>query len=127
MPKVVAILPSSNGEEVKERLTKLMQAAADVQMALDPSGYAHAWMQDSARAVVAYEGDKATGFGMFHFGRRYYDGDMSASILFAQGPDRVAVLQHMKSMCEVLGVTKIFYEGDELGGEQAEMRVVRVN
>lgn len=127
MPKVVAILPSSNGEEVKARLVKLMQAAADVQMALDPSGYAHTWMQDSTRAVVAYEGEKATGFGMFHFGRRFYDETLTASVVFAEGPDRTAVLQHMKSMCEVLGVTKIFYEGDELGGELAGMRVVTVD
>lgn len=126
MPKVQALLPSDNAETVKTRLTQMLKAAADVGVALDPAGFAHQWLQDSTRIVLAYEGDKATGFGIFSFGRRFYDADLTASIVLAEGPDRVAVLQHIKNMAEVLGVTKIFYEGDELGGEPAGMRVVTV-
>ena len=126
MPTLKMPQPTQDAEAAKAALTKLLQAAADVGVALDPQGFAQFWVTDSARVVVAYEGEKATGLGMFTFGRRFFDGDLSASVLLAEGADRVAVLQHIRNVAEVLGATKIFYEGDELGGETAEMRVVTV-
>lgn len=129
MPKITPIMPAKSEEALKASLKKMLEAAAALDVALDPDGFARAWLADSTRVVLAYEGDKPTGFGIMAFGRRYYDGNMTASVLTAAGPDRPAVLEFLRDMCRVLGVQTLFYEAEEddtLGGNPTNMRMVEV-
>lgn len=127
MPKVVPFMPPQDMEKVKVDVVKLLEAAAAVGVALEPQAFVQSWLQDSTRVVVAYEGDTPTGFGIMATGRRYFDDKNSASVLLIDGPDRRAVLEYMLDMAKVLGAQVLFYEGDEIGGELAGMRVVQVN
>jgi hypothetical protein len=126
MPKIVPILPSQDEAKSKENIVKLLEAAAALGVALDPQGFAHFWVTDSARVVVAYDGDKPTGWGIMTHGRRFFDGNITASVLQAEGPDRKAVLDFLLDMARMLGASTLFYQGDELGGEPSDMKIVTV-
>lgn len=124
--RVTPILFSQDGEKNKANMLKLLEAAAACEVSLEPQGFAYSWASDSTRVVVATEGDKPVGFGIMSFGRRWFDETPTASVLVAGGPARRDVLQFLLDMAGVLGAQKLFYEGDELGGEIAELRVVTV-
>jgi hypothetical protein len=129
MTKITPIMPSKSEDTLKASLKKLLEAAAATGVALDPDGFARSWLSDNTRVVVAYDGDTPTGFGIMAFGRRYYDGNMTASVLTAAGKDRPAVLEFLLDMCKVLGAEALFYEaeeGDTLGGNPTNMRMVEV-
>jgi len=126
MPKIVPFMPSSDVEKVKLDAVKLIEAASAVGVSMDLQGFVTSWLSDSVRVVVAYEEDKVTGFGLMSSGRRYFDDKLTASILVAQGPARKDVLQYLLEMARILGAQLLFYEGTELGGGLADMRVVQV-
>lgn len=126
MPRIIPIMPSSDEAKSKENIVKLLEAAAALGVPLDPQGFAHFWVNDSARVVVAYEGDKPTGWGVMSCGRRFFDGNLTASVIQAEGPDRKAVLLFLLDMARMLGAGTLFYEGDELGGEEANMKMLTV-
>lgn len=127
MPRVVPILPSTKEDEVKAQVTKILEAAAACEFALDPQGFVSAWMADSARLVIAYdEGEKPVGLGFMVSGRRWFDEALSASVLFSVGPASKDVLAFLLDTAKLLGATKLFYEGDELGGEDAGLRVLEI-
>lgn len=129
MPRIVPILPPSQEDKVKAALDTLHAAATALGLTLDLDGFVRSWLSDNTRVVVAYEGETPVGFAIMAFGRRYYDANMTASVLLAEGPARPAVLEFLVDMARMLGVQTLFYEaqdGDTIGGEQADMRAVRV-
>ena len=129
MPRILPILPPSSEDQVKTTLDKLHSAATALGLSLDLDGFVRAWLSDSTRVVVAYEGETAVGFGIMAFGRRYFDPNMTASVLLAEGPARQEVLVFLLDMARVLGAQTLFYEareGDTLGGDLADMRAVKV-
>lgn len=129
MLKISPILPAKNEEQLKQQLKTMLEAAAALEIALDPDGFARSWLSDNTRVVLAHEGDKPVGFAIMAFGRRYYSDAFSASVLLAAGPARTRVLEFMLEMAKVLGAEVLFYEaeeGDTIGGALANMKMVEV-
>lgn len=129
MPRIVPIIPPSEEDKVKAALDKLHAAATALNISLDLDGFVRSWLSDSTRVVVAYEGETPVGFAIMSFGRRYFDANMTASVLLAEGPARPALLEYLVEMARMLGAQTLFYEaqeGDTIGGDAADMRVVKV-
>lgn len=127
--KITPILPPKNEADVKPALDKMLLAARALKVNLNPEGFVQAWLSDNTRVVVAYDEDKPVGFAIMVCGRRYFDERFTASILMAQGPARVQLLEFLLDMARILGAEALFYEhedGDTLGGSAANMRVVEV-
>lgn len=106
-------------EAIEEGAIKLLKAAEAVGMKVDPHGFATAWLSDNMRMAIATDGDKVVGLGGLAYGRRYYDEEASATILFAKGPARAEMLQFLCDSARVLGASCVYYEcemGDTIGG-----------
>lgn len=126
--RIVPILPSPTDEaKLKEQLNLVMEAAAACNFALDLQGFVRTWLMETARCVVSYDDDnKPTGIGFMVAGRRWFDEENSASVLFYHGPSAIEILKYLKDTAFMLGAMKFFYEGDALGGEQADLRMLRL-
>ena len=104
---------------IKDGAIKLLQAAEAVGLKVEPQGFASAWLSDNMRMAIATDGDKVVGLGALAFGRRYYDEEVSSTILFAKGPARAQLLQFFCDSARVLGASCVYYEcemGDTIGG-----------
>jgi hypothetical protein len=129
MPKVVPVIAPKDEAGIKAGLVNLLKAANALKIDIEPQGFAMAWLSDSTRIILATEGDQPVGMGIMAYGRRYYDSDVSASMLVAAGPARKDVLRFAFDMAKILGAHKFYYEaepGDDLGGTQADMRMLEV-
>ena len=130
MTTVSLFMPPKSDEAVKQGVVKLLEAARDVGLNLEPQGFAMAWLSDHTRVVLASTDGKVTGLGILVFGRRYYDEEISATVLVAAGEARAEVLKFMLDSAKVLGAVEFFYEeapGDTIGGEATPLRRLRVN
>lgn len=126
MPRVVPVLPSQDEKKLQDQFKTIMEAAAAVDLPLDMHGLAKTWLADTSRLVIAYEGDTPTGIGFMVTGRRWFDDESSASVLFSQGTDSKAVLEYLRETAIIMGCVKFFYEGDALGGELSDLRMLRL-
>jgi hypothetical protein len=124
MPRIVPIIPPNNEAAAKVELDKIVAAAKALDIPLEMQGFVANWLSDNTRVFLATEGDTPVGFGVLVFGRRYYDNDMSASVLIAEGLARKEMLEFMADSSKMLGATMMFYEareGDTLGGSPRNM------
>ena len=126
MPRVIPMLPSHDEKKLQEQFKIIMEAAAAVELPLDMHGLAKTWLADTSRLVIAYEGDTPTGIGFMVTGRRWFDDESSASVLFSQGTDSKAVLEYLRETAIIMGCVKLYYEGDEMGGELSDLRMLRL-
>lgn len=129
MTTVTLFMPPKDNEATKQGVIRLLTIAQELEVPVESQGFAMAWLSDHTRMFIASEGDKATGLGILVFGRRYYDADISATILVAKGPARQELLKFMADSAKVLGAVELFYEtqsGDTLGGEPTPLRRVAI-
>jgi hypothetical protein len=129
MTSISLFMPPKDDEATKQGVLRLLNIAQELQIPVEPQGFAMAWLSDHTRMFIASEGDKTTGLGVLVFGRRYYDADISATILIAKGPARQELLKFMSDSAKVLGASELFYEtetGDSLGGEPTPLRRVMI-
>lgn len=128
--RILALLPSSDPEKLKERVETIAKAARAAGVVLEAQGLVTSLMSDSMRFLVAMEGDNFVGLAAAASGRRWFDPAPSTSVLFAAGPARQQLLEYIVDMAKMLGSTRLFYEGapgDTLGGEAADMRVLKLD
>ena len=127
--KITPILPSKNKEDIEAAVKKIFAAVKALGIEVDPDGFVRAWLSDSTRVVVAFDGDTPTGLATMAYGRRYHDHRFTASVIFAHGPARNEMLLYMKDMAVVLGAEMFIYEvegEDPLAGEDGMVRYVKV-
>lgn len=128
-----SIVTTSKDEAVAaNRLSVMLQAADKLGVKLDHRDFTEAWLQPSTRVFMATTDDltEPTGFAIMAYGKRYYDADMSASIVVCEGPERSNLLQFIADTCKVLGVEYLFFEGregDTIESESSNLRMHRVN
>lgn len=130
--RVVPVLPPKEEQDVKEGLVTLLKHAEAVGAALDVTGFAHAWLSDYTRVVVAISDDGVTtlGFGILVYGTQFHAPDEpTASALMAKGFARKEILAYMKDCAVMLGARTFIYEheeGDDLGGEPSAVRQLKI-
>jgi len=115
MHKVELISATRDEAEASKRLIRLLKATHELKISVDGQGFAESWMSDHTRVFIATDSatGETTGMGLFVFGRRWFDADMTATVVFCMGPGRDGILQFMADTCKILGVNELFFEGDE--------------
>jgi hypothetical protein len=128
--RILTMLPSTDAEKLKERVETIAKAAKAVGQVLEAQGLVTSLMSDSTRFLVAMDGEAFVGLAAAASGRRWFDPAPSTSVLFATGPARPQMLEYLADMARMLGSTRLFYEGepgDTLGGDAADMRVLKLD
>lgn len=114
--RVTPIIPPRTEEAAREAIKRLLQAAADMNVALDPQGFTLSWMADNSRTFIAEDGDKVCAFAHMVFGRRYHEAMFSASLIILAARDqevRDAMLEFTRDAARMLGATVFLFEGSE--------------
>lgn len=132
--RIVPVLPPDEDVEVfKAELIRVLGVAKHLNITLDPQGFAIAFQSDNMRLFIATDtvnGDEhhVVGMSMMAFGTKFFDENISATVMFAEGPARNALLAYMRDTCQVLKCRNFFYEareGDTLGGDETMLRHVK--
>lgn len=129
MPKVAVFMPPKEEQQVGVGINRLLTLCQKIGLEIDPYGFSTAWLSDYTRIFIATEGTEDIGIGIMAYGRRYYDKDMSASILLAMGIARPELLDFMIDTAKVLGCTVIYFErqqGDHIRGEPTPLQMIEV-
>lgn len=127
--QVIPVRTPRDEAGIRAAVELLSKAAKAAEFALEPEGLVRALVNDTMRLVVAVEADTAVGLAAMAYGTRWFDPDMTATIVFAEGRGRAEMLQYLRNMAEMVGARRVFYEhaeGDTLGGQPSGAYVLEL-
>lgn len=129
--RIILVTPPNTEEEFKNEFVRLLGVAKHLNIPLEPMGFAQAFQQDNMRLFVATEGDNndVVGMSMMVFGTKFFDDEVTATAMFAEGKARTELLMHMRETSKIFRATHFIYEsreGDTLGGMPSTVKLVKV-
>lgn len=114
---IATVMPAQDEKTSQERIRRLLTAARDMGVALDPHGYTLSWMADNSRSFIGVDEDHNTvAFAHLAFGRPYHNAEFSATVMVLAAKDqalRTQVLGYLRDVSKMLGASVMLFEGKE--------------
>lgn len=101
--------PPADEKTFAELGQKIIAASIKLDMKLDTEGFLMAWL-NGTRVVVETQGDEITGIALIAIGKRWVQNDFTATLLALESDNKEPLLDFVKQICAVLGVTSLFHQ-----------------
>lgn len=107
------VQPPKDEEQFAEVGKELYYAGVKLGLTLDVEGFLNAWASGTRVIVERDDSDEIVSMAFVACGRRWVRSDFTASLLDIRG-NVDATLEFVKTVCNALGATHLFYEEPEV-------------
>lgn len=115
------IQPPADEKILAETGKRIISAALDLGMTPDTQGFLMAWI-NGTRVVIEEDGTgKIVGLALLALGKRWVQNDFTATILGIKGENFDGMLDFIKQICAVMGVTSLFHQPDGAVEENGQL------
>lgn len=112
MNNIKVIAPPSTDEGLHFEGKRIVDAAKNLGVALDPEGFLYSWVGGTRVIVVENEAKEITSMALMAVGKRWTDTDAVATILRVDGPETEMLINFCATLATGLGANYLVYEID---------------
>lgn len=113
--------PPADEVALAETGKEIIAAAIELGMNPDTQGFLLAWINGTRVAVEKDSTGKIIGLALIALGKRWVQNDFTATLLDMRGENRDGMLEFVKQICAVLGVTSLFHQPDGAVEENGQL------